>query len=399
MLKTAGISRLTAVGVAVAMVASFVIALPASGAAKKKAPIKIGEATVLTGPAASYKQFIDGAVAYYDMVNARGGIGGHKIVVTEQDTGYTAEGSVRVLKSLSANNLVVQGLVSPAMPLIDATMAKSKVIFAPFADASLMTSTVSSPWPPNFFASNIYYSRLGAWVAKYLANAVNGGRIAMVNETGPTSQPGSSGFMAYMAKYLPNVQVDELTFSSTTTSLSSYAAQLQSSGVKGVYFWGLESQFVSLVTSMAADGYKPVTIGSHGLAGPATLTALGASANGLLFDVWVQPASSCAGGFATMVNKYFPGEVGSLTAQGWSGAAMIVAGARIALKLYGTINEKTLIKGLQHVHGTVGCTSDVALSAKNHIMGSTAAMLEVQNGQFVVATPFTKVPSSIPPIQ
>lgn len=386
---TQRISRTSAALAALALIGATAACSSSSGAssASGKSDILISEGTVLTGTATAYKALVDGAVAYYDMVNAQGGIDGHKLVVKQQDTGYTTAGTVRVTRAaVGAKSLVVQGLASPAIDALAPYMktAKNSVWF-PIADASLM-----APLASNFFSSNAYYSSTGAWAAQFLHSKVPSGKLAVVYQTGPTSEPGAKGAM-YWLKQQGITPVD-LSFSATDTDLSGVASKLQSEGVKGVFFWGVTPQFASFAHALANNHYKPTVVGTFGLAGAPTLKAAGSAAEGMYFDVLTLPDDQCADGYTEAINKYFPNELSPLTAQGWSAGALVVAGIREALKTHKTIDASALIDGLQHVSGTVGCTAGVSLSPTNHVATTQGAAVQVVNGQLKYVTGFSDFP-------
>jgi ABC-type branched-subunit amino acid transport system substrate-binding protein len=309
------------------------------------------------------------------MVNAAGGIDGHKLVIKEQDTAYTTEGTVRSTRAaVTSKSLVVQGLASPAINVLTPYMKTAKgSVWFPIADASLM-----APLAGNFFSSNAYYSQTGAWAAQFLHSKVPSGKLAVVYQTGPTSEPGAKGAMYWMKQH--GITPVSLSFSDTETDLSGLASKLQSSGVKGVFFWGVTPQFASFAHALANNAYKPTVVGTFGLAGAPTLKAAGSAAAGMYFDVLTLQDTQCVDGYKAAVNKYFPGELSPLTAQGWSAGALVVAGLRQAAKTHKQIDASALIDGLQHVSGTVGCTPGVDLSSSNHEATTEAAAVQVQGG-------------------
>jgi len=89
-----------------ALVAALAVALPTAFAGAAADPgissstILIGGTSPLTGPAASYGSVARGAKAYFDYVNARGGVGKRKIEYRIVDDAYNPAQTVQVVRRL-----------------------------------------------------------------------------------------------------------------------------------------------------------------------------------------------------------------------------------------------------------------------------------------------------------
>ena len=102
----------------------------------------LGQSAALTGPAAQLGiQFRDGAVLYFNQVNAKGGVNGRKIELKTLDDGYEPEKTAANTKKLIADDVfALFGYIGTptsvaALPL--ATEAKTP-FFAPFTGAQVL---------------------------------------------------------------------------------------------------------------------------------------------------------------------------------------------------------------------------------------------------------------------
>ena len=67
------------------------------------AEIKIGQSIPYSGPASAYAMLGKGEAAYFQMVNDRGGVNGHKIKFISLDDGYSPPKAVENVKKLVEN--------------------------------------------------------------------------------------------------------------------------------------------------------------------------------------------------------------------------------------------------------------------------------------------------------
>ena len=110
--------------------------------AQSEGPILLGQSAALTGPAAQLGiQMRDGALLYFNQVNARGGINGRKIELRTLDDGYEPEKTAANTKQFIADDVfALFGYIGTptsvaALPL--ATAAKTP-FFAPFTGAQVL---------------------------------------------------------------------------------------------------------------------------------------------------------------------------------------------------------------------------------------------------------------------
>src|SRR5205085_3965944 len=86
-----------------AMLAALLLAVPAAGASEPgltPTQIVLGATGPLTGSESAYAPTLTGAQAYFDYVNAHGGVNGRKIVLKVEDDQYNPVETVKLTQKL-----------------------------------------------------------------------------------------------------------------------------------------------------------------------------------------------------------------------------------------------------------------------------------------------------------
>src|SRR5262249_56823230 len=92
-----------------AVIAVLGLALVGGGAGAKETPgvtateIKLGQTMPYSGPASAYAAIGRGEVAFFKMINDKGGIGGRKIDLQSVDDGYNPPKAVEQIRKLVEN--------------------------------------------------------------------------------------------------------------------------------------------------------------------------------------------------------------------------------------------------------------------------------------------------------
>jgi ABC-type branched-subunit amino acid transport system substrate-binding protein len=350
----------------------------------------VGLAGVTSGPAAAYEQIIDGELAYYDMVNASGGVSGHKIVTKLLNTGYTPAGTLTTSEQLAkSKEFIVSGVASPAVTALVPFFRKNGTPWFPFTDGGTL-----QPVAKNIFGASPKYSSMGAYDAKTMWG-LGSHKIGVLYEDDSVGIPGETGATQWLQKNELGTTPVTLGFTNTQTDFAPEIAQLQSDNVNGVVFWGLTPQFSAFMTAAAAANYDPTVLGFFGLAAPSTITVLGSLAENVYFSDFVQSnVASCSAGYSQAVTKYFGASiVGPLSEQGWGMGALIVGGLKGALQK-GPLTRASFLKAVSTEHGLIGCTPNVSSLGQTHLASSEAMVLKVESGKLVQVAPFSKFPAT-----
>jgi len=165
-------TRVVAAGAVAAL--ALAAAAPVGAAARAADPgvssnqIVIGTTTPLTGPASpGYKDVAPGAKAYFDYVNANGGINGRKIKLLQQDYAYKIPEALALYKKFKDQDKVIaiQGWGSGDTEALKEQVAKDKIPYWSASYSAHLTDPTKSPY--NFFCAPDYSSACRAGL-KYI---------------------------------------------------------------------------------------------------------------------------------------------------------------------------------------------------------------------------------------
>jgi branched-chain amino acid transport system substrate-binding protein len=247
---------------AVVLALAAVTAPPA--AAQKKydlgasdAEIKIGNINPYSGPASAYGQIGKTIAAYFNKVNAEGGINGRKINFISYDDGYSPPKAVEQARRLVESDevlLIFQSLGTPSNTAIHKYMNAKKVpqLFVAtgatkWGDPKHFPWTMG--WQPNYQSESRIY-------AKYLIEHHRGGKIAILYQNDDYGKDyvkglkdGLGGQMAIIA---------EAPYETTDPTVDSQIINLKASGAD-VFFNVTTPKFASqAIRKVAEIGWKPL---------------------------------------------------------------------------------------------------------------------------------------------
>ena len=277
-------------GIAVSSGGSAGASGSAPGVTAKHKTITLGVITPLSGPAALIgTPLTDGQKAYFDYLNAHGGVDGWKIKLDVKDDAYTptkckSDYATEVTHIL----FLAQSLGSPTTAAIESTAAQDKVLVGTAAqDSSFVNHKINlvqgTPYAVTV-ANTLYY------VTHTLHKS--SAKFAIVYNNTDYGQDGLKGYTTAKNAYHFDTVAQE-TATATETTFTSQATALKSSGATYVVITVLPTEAAYLIGTAALLGYHPQWI----LQGPAwseylmttsgTPTGTPTAAEGALQGAWV----------------------------------------------------------------------------------------------------------------
>jgi branched-chain amino acid transport system substrate-binding protein len=240
-------------------------ALAASPAAAQKkydtgasdTEIKIGNTNPYSGPASAYGVIGKTIAAYFDKVNAEGGINGRKINFISYDDGYSPPKTVEQARKLVESDevlLLFQTLGTPSNTAIQKYMNAKKV-------PQLFVATGATKWnDPKHFPWTIgwqpNYQSEGHIYAQYLLKNHPNGKIGILYQNDDYGKDYVRGLKDGLNGKLPIVA--ELPYETTDPTVDSQMVSLKSSGAD-VFFNVTTPKFAAQAIKKAAEiEWKPV---------------------------------------------------------------------------------------------------------------------------------------------
>ena len=219
--------------------------------------ILLGGTVPLSGEASAFGSVGPGAKAYFDYVNAQGGVNGRRIEYRYYDDGYDPVQTVQLTRKLveqdrvfaifnsvgTANNAAIQpylnGRKVPQLFVGDGSQASSR--------------PARYPWTMGFLQS---YVGEGAVYGRHLAATRKGAKIAVLYEKTPLGTDMTQGLERALRGKGPKVAAKE-SYELTDTDVSSQIAQLKSSGADTLMLFATPKYAIQGFAAASRLGWKP----------------------------------------------------------------------------------------------------------------------------------------------
>ncbi|NUT54981.1 MAG: ABC transporter substrate-binding protein [Thermoleophilia bacterium] len=219
--------------------------------------ILLGGTVPLSGEASAFGSVGPGAKAYFDYVNARGGVNGRRIEYRYYDDGYDPVQTVQLTRKLveqdrvfaifnsvgTANNAAIQPYLNqrrvPQLFVGDGAQAASQ--------------PARYPWTMGFLQS---YVGEGAVYGRHLASTRKGAKIAVLYENTPLGTDMTKGLERWIRGKGPKVVAKEA-YDLTDTDVSSQVARLKGSGADTLMLFTTPKYAIQGFAAASKLGWKP----------------------------------------------------------------------------------------------------------------------------------------------
>ncbi|HLA20619.1 MAG TPA: ABC transporter substrate-binding protein [Pseudolabrys sp.] len=243
---------------------AMMLALTVSAAAQKKydpgasdSTIKIGNINPYSGPASAYGLIGRTLAAYFNKVNAEGGINGRKVTFISYDDGYSPPKTVEQARKLVESDevlLIFQSLGTAHNSAIQRYLNGKKVpqLFVA-AGATKFGEPKNFPWTMSWQPN---YQSEGRVYAKYLLQNHPGGKIGILYQNDDYGKDYVKGLKDGLAGKIPIVS--EQAYETTDATVTSQIISLKGAGAD-ILFNVATPKFAAQAIRKAAElGWKPV---------------------------------------------------------------------------------------------------------------------------------------------
>jgi branched-chain amino acid transport system substrate-binding protein len=237
---------------------------PAAMAQKKYDPgaddkeIRIGAIHPYSGPASAYGTIGKAISAYFDKVNAEGGVNGRKLKFVGLDDGYNPAKTVEQARKLVEEEevlVVFNPLGTPPNTAIQKYMNQKKV-------PHLFVATGATKWgdPKNFpwtMGWQPPYQTEGSIFAKHILDTKPGAKIAVLMQNDDYGKDYFKGFEDGLGDK-KNLIVAKVTYEVTDPTIDSQIVSLKASGAEAFFNITTPKFAAQAIKKMAEVGWKPV---------------------------------------------------------------------------------------------------------------------------------------------
>jgi branched-chain amino acid transport system substrate-binding protein len=220
--------------------------------------IKIGHTCPYSGPASAYGVNGKAIVAYFNMINDKGGINGRKVNLISLDDGYSPPKTVEVVRQLVEQDKIFalfQSLGTPCNTAIHKYMNQRKV-------PQLYVATGASKWgdPKNFpwtMGFQPDYHTEAVIYAKHILANVKDAKIAVLHQNDDYGRDYLGGFKEGLGKEAGRI-VRTVTYEATDPTVDSQIIQLKDSGANVFFNVSAPKAAAQGIRKAAEIDWKPV---------------------------------------------------------------------------------------------------------------------------------------------
>ena len=241
-----------------AIVAVSAIARPTAEPGVTATSVLIGGTVPLTGEAAAFGSVGPGAKAYFDYVNAAGGVNGRKIVYRFYDDGYNPVQTVQLTRKLveqdrvfavfnaigTANNLAIRDYLNAR---------KVPQLFAGDGSEAIGGTPKRYPWTMGFLQS---YRGEGAVYGRQIVKRNPKARLAVLYENTELGKDMTRGLSRAIAGKGPKIVASE-SYEYTGADVAAQVASLKASGADTLLLFATPKFFIQAVLATHKLGWKP----------------------------------------------------------------------------------------------------------------------------------------------
>jgi ABC-type branched-subunit amino acid transport system substrate-binding protein len=252
-------SLIAASSLALALMAGTAHAQKAYGPGVTDTEIKIGNINPYSGPASAYGQIGKAIGAYFDKVNADGGIDGRQIKYITVDDGYSPPKAVEAARRLVEQDnvlLIFQSLGTPSNTAIHKYMNEKKV-------PQLFVATGAAKWndPKNFpwtMSWQPNYQTEARIYARYILKNIPDAKIAILYQNDDYGKDYIQGLKDGLGAQYDKLVVATKSYETTDPTVDSQVVALKASGAN-VFFNITTPKFASQAIRKVYDiDWKPV---------------------------------------------------------------------------------------------------------------------------------------------
>jgi len=220
--------------------------------------IKIGHSNPYSGPASAYGAIGKAIGAYFDKVNAEGGVNGRKIRFVTEDDGYSPPKTVEVIRRLVEQEKVLlcfNTLGTPPNSAIHKYMNAKKV-------PQLFVATGASKWgnPKEFpwtMGWQPDYNTEGQIYAKHILTTIKDPKIAVIYQNDDYGKDYLEGFHKGLGAEGKKKVVMEASYEVTDPTVDSQILQLKNTGANAFFNITTPKFAAQAIKKSGEIGWKP----------------------------------------------------------------------------------------------------------------------------------------------
>jgi branched-chain amino acid transport system substrate-binding protein len=252
-------TALIAAGLVLALIAAPAQAQKNYGPGVSDSEIKLGNTAPYSGPVSAASTVAKSVAAYFDKINAEGGINGRKLSFISIDDGYAPPKTVEATRRLVESDqvLALVGSVGTPPQLAVRKYLNDRRVPQLFigSGSSLFHDPQSSPW--SLGSSPSYYAE-GRLAAKHFAEILPGAKVAVLSQNDDFGKEFLRGFKEALPADLKIVA--EETYETSDPTVDSQIVALKGSGATAFALFATQKAAAQAIRRANAIDWKPKII-------------------------------------------------------------------------------------------------------------------------------------------
>ena len=251
----------TGTAVAIALSASSAYAQKKYDTGATDTEIKIGQTVPFSGPASAYATIGKAQAAYFNMINAQGGVNGRKINLIQYDDAYSPPKAVEQVRKLVESDevlLTFQIIGTPSNAAVQKYLNTKKVpqLFAA-TGASKFTDPKNFPWTlgfnPNYFVEGRIY---GQYILKEYPNA----KVGVLYQNDDLGKDYLNGIKSGLGDKAATMIVAEASYEVSDPTIDSQVLKIKDAGADLFFSASTPKQAAQAIKKIAELGWHPIQI-------------------------------------------------------------------------------------------------------------------------------------------
>lgn len=338
-----------------------------------------------SGLAAGAAQMRDGADAWFQHVNAQGGVHGRKIEWRVENDSYNPQQTVAVLRKLVDREGVfaIVSTLGTATNLAALPFLNQRKV--PLINPAGGNALLNAPTDSNVFGVLPVGESIGKAMVDYAVNTMGAKRVAILFQNDPFGKDPRDGAVEQL-KHLGVELVAEASYVPSDIDLSAQAVALRDAEPDLVLMMCITKQGALFLREAQRLGWKPHFLAQNTMGDPITADLAGDALDNVriaLFTAIETMDTPAVKEANAVVAKYHPKtQAGYWTYLGIAGAKIFVKGAEMAGK---DLTRESLMDALYSLgHFEPGVVPPLDWSRESHGGPTTFGFAEWQNGKLTM---------------
>ena len=340
--------------------------------------ILFGQTVPKTGPAALYGESTVGVQAYFDYVNAHGGVHGRKLKLTSLDDQYEPPVALQDTRTLVNTDNAFAEVAVNGTATTEADITVLDPANVPVVGVQTGATVFAGTFRKNLY--NVWPSYLTE--GKLLGTFAQSLHISKVGVLYQNDDFGKSLLQGVKNSGLSPVL--SISYDPTQTDFSPQAAKFKAANVGAIIILAIPGPTTGFLNALNGVNFKPVRIMSQVSAIPQMFSTAPQEFPGSYIGAFIPPLSSSnpqVKAFLSAMSAYQPGKPASVfAAWGWTEAQVAVAGLK-AIK--GTVTRDSYEAALNTLHNLQTLGGTINYSSTDHSGIQHMFMVKAQGGHRV----------------